>query len=84
MKQLDSVKGSIAENVNYTIKRVEIVAACQFGQAKYCLTACSRKCDEPDNICFVECKTNVFRAKELKQESHAKAANAGCLRCFCT
>ncbi|KGF16475.1 hypothetical protein HMPREF1640_09660 [Prevotella sp. S7-1-8] len=66
MKQLDSVKRSNAENVNYTIKRVEIVAACQFGQAKYCLTACSRKCDEPDNICFVECKNQRFPGKGIK------------------
>ncbi|MDD7318838.1 MAG: hypothetical protein PUG74_09220, partial [Prevotellaceae bacterium] len=35
----------------------------------------------PKNICFVEYKHKVFRAKVVKLEAHTKAAKVGCLLC---
>ena len=78
MKQLDSVTGAIVENVDSTIRRIEVIAAYQLGQAKNTLTHVHGSATNPKNICFVEYK-QVFRAKVVKLEAHTKAANIGCL-----
>ena len=80
VKQLDSVTGAIVENVDNTIRRVEIIAAYQLGQAKNTLTHVYWSATNPKNICFVEYKHKVFRAKVVKLEAHTKAAKVGCLR----
>ena len=79
MKQLDSVTGAIVENVDNTIRRIEIIAAYQLGQAKNTLTHVYWSATNPKNICFVEYKHKVFRAKVVKLEAHTKAAKVGCL-----
>ena len=80
MKQLDSVTGAIVENVDNTIRRIEVIAAYQLGQAKNTLTHVYWSATNPKNICFVEYKHKVFRAKVVKQKSDTKAANIGCLQ----
>ena len=60
MKQLDSVTGSIVENVDSTIRRIEVIAAYQLGQAKDALTHVHRSATNPKNICFVEYKHKFF------------------------
>ena len=82
VKQLDSVTGAIVENVDNTIRRIEIIAAYQLGQAKNTLTHVYWSATNPKNICFVEYKHKVFRAKVVKLEAHTKAAKVGCLLCF--
>ena len=79
MEQLDSVTGAIVENVDNTIRRIEIIAAYQLGQAKNTLTHVYWSATNPKNICFVEYKHKVFRAKVVKLEAHTKAAKVGCL-----
>ena len=79
MKQLDSVTGAIVENVDNTIRRIEVIAAYQLGQAKNTLTHVYWSATNPKNICFVEYKHKVFRAKVVKLEAHTKAAKVGCL-----
>ena len=80
VKQLDSVTGAIVENVDNTIRRIEIIAAYQLGQAKNTLTHVYWSATNPKNICFVEYKHKVFRAKVVKLEAHTKAAKVGCLQ----
>ena len=60
VKQLDSVTGSIVENVDSTIRRIEVIAAYQLGQAEDALTHVHRSATNPKNICFVEYKHKFF------------------------
>ena len=60
VEQLDSVTGTIVENVDDTVRRVEIIAAYQLGQAKNTLTHVHRSATNPKNICFVEYKHKFF------------------------
>lgn len=60
VQQLDSVTGSIVENVDNTIRRVEVIAAYQLGQAKNTLTHVHGSATNPKNICFVEYKHKFF------------------------
>ena len=60
VKQLDSVTGSIVENVDSTIRRIEVIAAYQLGQAKNTLTHIHGSATNPKNICFVEYKHKFF------------------------
>ena len=60
VKQLDSITGAIVENIDNTIRRIEIIAAYQLGQAKDALTHVHRSATNPKNICFVEYKHKFF------------------------
>jgi len=60
VQQFDSVTGSIVENVDNTIRRIEVIAAYQLGQAKNTLTHIHRSATNPKNICFVEYKHKFF------------------------
>lgn len=60
VEQLDSVTGAIVENVDDTVRRVEIIAAYQLGQAKNTLTHVHGSATNPKNICFVEYKHKFF------------------------
>ena len=60
VQQLDSVTGAIVENVDNTIRRIEVITAYQLGQAKNTLTHVHRSATNPKNICFVEYKHKVF------------------------
>jgi hypothetical protein len=63
VKQLDSITGSIIENVDNSIRRIEIIAAYQLEQAKNSLTHVYRSATAPKNICFVEYKYKFFRQR---------------------
>ena len=73
----DAVTGAVVENVDNTIRKVEVIAAYQMRLAKNTLAHVYGSATNPKNICFVEYKHKVLRAKVVKQESHTKVANAG-------
>ena len=60
VQQLDSVTGAVVEDIDYSIRRVEIMAADHLGQAKEALTHVHRSATNPKNICFVEYKHKFF------------------------
>ena len=60
VKQLDSVTRAIVENIDSTIRRIEVIAAYQLGQAKNTLTHVHGSATNPKNICFVEYKHKFF------------------------
>ena len=60
VKQLDSVTRAIVENVDSTIRRIEVIAAYRLGQAKNTLTHVYGSATNPKSICFVEYKHKFF------------------------
>ena len=60
VQQLDSVTGAVVEDIDYSIRRVESMAADHLGQAKDALTHVHRSATNPKNICFVEYKHKFF------------------------